>query len=400
MDLLIRKARAFGYQGIVDIAVKGDRIADIGENLQVAGKREIDAGGKFVSPGLVNPHAHLDKALLYDRFSPNLRRGTLSEKIVATREIKKTMTAEDVKNRSLQVIKMAVKTGTTAIRTFVEADPLVEMRAVEGMLSAKKEAKEWLDLQTIAFAQEGWFNSPGSMEMGCEEYVIEALKAGADVIGGNVNRGVWPSSPEKQVDRMFQIAREFDCDVDMHLDNADTPEAFALPYVVQKTVECGYQGRVAAGHVIGIAHVEKKVRDETIKKVKEAGLSVVVLPQRIRLTCVRELVQGGVNVAVGTDNIRNTFAFLGSANLVYFMLLLAELLGVQTDEELVEIYKMGTVNAARAMRLKDYGLEKNKKADLVVFDAPSAQETIINQAQCLYVIKNGRLLVDGGRCLI
>jgi len=399
MELLLRNANACGYEGLVDIAIDKGRIVEIGYNLSIPALKEIAVKGRFVSPGLVDVHTHLDKALTYERVPDNYQRSSLVDMIKATRDIKKQMTAEDVRNRALEVIKMSVVNGTTTIRTYVEADPLVEMRAVEGILAAKQEAKNLIDLQTIAFAQEGWFYTPNSLELGCEEFLIGALKAGVDVIGGNVNKVVWPSDPEKQVDRMFEIALEFDCDIDMHLDNADTAEAFTLPYVIKKTIEHNYQGRVMAGHVVGISHVEKSVREETIIKAEEASLNIAVMPSRIELTCVKEFVRGNVNVSVATDNQYDPFVYLGNANLVESMLLLARLLKVQTDQELLEIYKMGTYNAAQALRLADYGLEKGKKADIVVFNAFSPQETIKTIAKCIYVIKNGKIVVNNSCCL-
>jgi cytosine deaminase len=398
-DLIIRRARAFGYEGLVDIAVKDGKIAEIGPQIRDTGLQEIDAGGRFVSPGLVDAHAHLDKALIFDRKTGNAemdRRETLRDMIMATRELKRGMTPEDVKERALELIKLSVAHGITTIRTYVEADPFIELRAAEGILMAKEEAKDLVDLQTIAFAQEGWFTTPGTIECGDEKYIIEALKMGIDVVGGNVNRTVWPSSPEAQLDRLFAIAREFDCDVDMHLDNADSAEAFSLPYVIEKTLENNYQGRVSAGHVVGIAHVEESIRKETIKRVKEAGITIAVLPSRMRLTCVREFMEGGVNISIGTDNYRDKFVYFGNPSLVERMLLLARIIDTQKDEELVEIFKMGTYNASRALRLADYGLEVGKKADIVVFNASSLYDTIMQLPGCAYVIKKGRVVAEAG----
>ena len=398
-DLIIRKARAFGYEGLVDIAVKDGKIVGIDEQVQDKGRQEIAAEGRFVSPGLVDAHAHLDKALIFDRKTGNAemdRRVTLKDMIMATRQLKREMTPEDVKERALELIKLSVAHGITTIRTYVEADPFIELRAAEGILMAKEEARDLVDLQTIAFAQEGWFTTPGTIESGDEKYLREALEMGIDLIGGNVNKTVWPSSPEAQIDRLFAIAREFDCDIDMHLDNADSAEAFSLPYVIDKTLENDYQGRVSAGHVVGIAHVEEKTRKQTIKGVKEAGITIAVLPSRMRLTCVREFMEGGVNISIGTDNYRDKFVYFGNPSLVERMLLLARIIDTQDDEELAEIYKMGTYNAARALRLADYGLDVGKRADLVVFDAYNLYDTVMQLPKCAYVIKNGRVVVEAG----
>ena len=398
-DLIIRNANALGYDGLVDILIQDGRITDIVKATKDKGVKEIDVGGRFVSPGLVDAHAHLDKALIKDREGSHDSQ-SLRDRILNTRDIKRAMTVEDVKERALELIKLSVVNGITTIRTFVEADDYVEMRAVDGILQAKEEARDLVDLQTIAFAQEGWFNTPDTIENGDERYLIEALKRGIDIIGGNVNKTVWPSSPEEQVDRMFEIAKEYDRDIDMHLDNADNSEAFTLPYVIEKTIENNYQGRVAAGHVVGIAHVDEDIRKETIKKVKEAGITISVLPSRIQLTCVREFLEGGVNVSIGTDNYQDKFVYFGNSSLLERMLLLARLINVKSDEELAEVYKMGTSNAAQSLRLEDYGLSKGKKADIAIFDAKSMYQTVMELPNCLYVIKNGKIVAESGKIVI
>lgn len=398
-DLIIRNANALGYDGLVDILIQDGRITDIVKATKDKGVKEIDVGGRFVSPGLVDAHAHLDKALIKDREGSHDSQ-SLRDRILNTRDIKRAMTVEDVKERALELIKLSVVNGITTIRSFVEADDYVEMRAVDGILQAKEEARDLVDLQTIAFAQEGWFNTPDTIENGDERYLIEALKRGIDIIGGNVNKTVWPSSPEEQVDRMFEIAKEYDRDIDMHLDNADNSEAFTLPYVIEKTIENNYQGRVAAGHVVGIAHVDEDIRKETIKKVKEAGITISVLPSRIQLTCVREFLEGGVNVSIGTDNYQDKFVYFGNSSLLERMLLLARLINVKSDEELTEVYKMGTSNAAQSLRLEDYGLSKGKKADIAIFDAKSMYQTVMELPNCLYVIKNGKIVAESGKIVI
>lgn len=398
-DLIIRNANALAYDGLVDILIQDGRITDIVKATKDKGVKEIDVGGRFVSPGLVDAHAHLDKALIKDREGSHDSQ-SLRDRILNTRDIKRAMTVEDVKERALELIKLSVVNGITTIRSFVEADDYVEMRAVDGILQAKEEARDLVDLQTIAFAQEGWFNTPDTIENGDERYLIEALKRGIDIIGGNVNKTVWPSSPEEQVDRMFEIAKEYDRDIDMHLDNADNSEAFTLPYVIEKTIENNYQGRVAAGHVVGIAHVDEDIRKETIKKVKEAGITISVLPSRIQLTCVREFLEGGVNVSIGTDNYQDKFVYFGNSSLLERMLLLARLINVKSDEELAEVYKMGTSNAAQSLRLEDYGLSKGKKADIAIFDAKSMYQTVMELPNCLYVIKNGKIVAESGKIVI
>jgi cytosine deaminase len=237
---------------------------------------------------------------------------------------------------------------------------------------------------------------PDTYEDGCEEYLLQALMKGIEIIGGNINATVWKSRPEDQIDRMFEIANRFDCDMDMHIDNADDARAFALPYLAEKTIKEQYQGRVAAGHAVGIAHVADHIAYAAMERIREAGITITVLPTRMRLTRVEEFIQHGVNVAMGTDNIRDVFVYLGNADMIETMLLMARILNVGSEAELEEIYKMATVNAAKAARLAEYGIREGCPADLVIFKARSPAETIITQAKRLYVIKNGSVVAEDG----
>ena len=396
MELIIRNAKAYGHNGLVDIGVENGTILEVSASIAAKGDSEIDAQGYFVSPGLIDLHTHIDKCLISDRFPADTDREALSARILNSRQIKLDMSIEDIRSRAAEFYRMAVCNGTTMTRTFVEADRFIGMKAVDGLLQVKQELAHLMDLQTIAFAQEGWYHTPGTYEEGCEEYLIKALERGVDIIGGNINATVWKSRPEDQIDRMFEIAKQFNCDIDMHIDNADDGRAFSLAYLAEKTLREQYQGRVAAGHAVGIAHVPDDIAFAAMDRVREAGISIVVLPTRMKLTRVKDFLRHGVNVVLGTDNIRDVFVYLGNADMIETMLLLARILNVGSDAELEAIYQMGTVNAARAARLTNYGIQPDCSVDLVIFKAHSVAETIITQARRLYVLKHGKIVAQDG----
>jgi cytosine deaminase len=244
-------------------------------------------------------------------------------------------------------------------------------------------------VQLVAFPQEGWFDTPGTLEDGAGSYVEQALGRGVKVIGGNVNASLWPSDPQAQVDATFALAAAHDCDVDYHLDNADVAHAFTLPYVAEKVIAQGWQGRVAVSHIASLAQVSDAQAAQTIDRVREADISVCVLPTRVRLTRVRELMEAGVNVACGTDNLRDPFVRFGDADPLKALLLLAQLTFSLDDASLEKLWSMATTRAARMLRLPHYGLAAGCAADLMVLDAYSVPQAILEQSTRLSVLKAG-----------
>jgi cytosine deaminase len=401
MDLIIRNALVYGKPERMDIGILGDKIVRLQTRIKESGSKEIDAEGGLVFPGFVDPHVHMDKCLVLDRLGAQRDFWALEKRIAAMRELKKSFTEDDVKDRIVRAAQMAARNGTLTTRTHVETDPIVQFKCVRGALSAKSICGGTIDIQTIAFPQEGWVQNKEGSELESRTFVRQAMEMGIDVVGGNVNRSVWESEPERQVDELFDIAGRKNADIDIHLDNSDNPVAFTLPYVAQKTIAQGYQGRVTVAHIPALTAVPDKVARRTIELVKEAGINVCVLPNRIRLTRVRELVDAGVNVTCGTDNMRDAFVGVGHADLLYSMILLAEVTRMGFDEDLEKIFRMGTVNAAKALRINgDYGMEEGKRADVVLLEAFSVPEAIRSHARPRAVIKRGRVIVEQGRFVI
>jgi cytosine deaminase len=224
------------------------------------------------------------------------------------------------------------------------------------------------------------------------------MEKGVDIMGGSINRVFWDSLPEQQVDDLFEFAKKKNVDLDIHVDYSNNPVSFALPYVARKTIEYGFQGRVTVAHVVSLAAVPDRIALQTIEILKEAGITVCVLPIVIRVTRVKELVEAGVNVICGSDNIQDTWSGLGNADPLSMMFLLAHIAEMGSDHQLEKIFQMGTYNAAKALRINhDYGIEEGKNADLVVLEARSMPEAIRFQARKQTIIKRGRVLLHEGR---
>ncbi|MFW7346325.1 MAG: amidohydrolase family protein [Pigmentiphaga sp.] len=386
----IRNAALPGREGRWRVIVAGGRIAEIAPEGDGGRYADAwDADGRLLSTAFVDPHVHVDKALTSDRVDDAVAASDLDAAIRAVRRLKSGFTEQDVAARAAASLRMGLAHGTTVARTNCEADRHVGLRAVAGVRAAARALAGAVDVQVIAFPQEGWFETAGSAEDGAAPYIEQALEAGVRIVGGNVNRALWPSDPERQVDESFALAARYDCDIDYHLDNWDTPESFTLPYVAHKTLAQGWQGRVAVSHIASLAAVGDAEAADAIDAVRRAEVSVCVLPTRMRLTRVLELMEAGVNVACGTDNMRDPFVRYGDADPLKAMLLLAQITRQLHNAGLERIWTTMTGNAARMLRLRDYGMAPGCHADLVLLDAHCVSDAILRQAARLAVFKRG-----------
>ncbi len=239
-QVLVRNAMVWsdGRVAPADVLVADGDVAAVGPSLPAA-PQEIDAGGRLLLPGFVDTHLHLDKAYL----SRDLDEGSgdLEAAIARTSLAKQAFTIEEVHERALRTLNACATKGTTLVRTQVEVDPGVGLRGLEGVLAATDEMAWALDVELCVFPQEGLAMSPAT-----EDLLIEALKRGASAIGG---APYTDSDPRAQIDKVFELARRFDVEVDLHLDLSESLDDMQIEYVCRKTEECGYGGRVTVGHV-------------------------------------------------------------------------------------------------------------------------------------------------------
>jgi cytosine deaminase len=404
MDLLITNARVWDDRPPVDIAIEGERIAAMEPALEVEAARTIDAGGRAVLPGFVEPHLHLDKALLYRR-QPT-RDGTLEEAIRLTAQLKAEQDRDDVLERSRAVLDMAVANGTVAIRAHPDVDPIQGLVGVETGLVVREEYRDLLDLELVAFPQEGIIKAPGTQEL-----MEEALRMGASVVGGcPYNERNWDDS-KRHIDIVFELARRFEAPIDMHADFADDAadqRYAAAEYIAEKTIENGYQGRVSLGHVTSLASLTREEAAPVIERLRDAQVSIVTLPAtdlylggrgdernpRRGVTPVHLLRDSGVNVTFSSNNVRNAFTPFGKADMLQIGNLLAHVAQFGTPHSQAEVLRMATYDAARSIGLDDYGLAEGRQADLVVCDSPVVADVLADIPSRLYVVKRGRLTVE------
>ncbi len=395
MDLILRNARIAGRPdgAAADIGIENGRIAAIEPKL-AAGGREIDLRGRMISSGLIETHIHLDKSSILDRCKAE--KGDLEEAIGEVAKAKKAFTSEDVYRRAKRTLEKCIVNGTTHMRTQLEVDPGIGLRGLEGVFPLIAEYKWAIDIEICIFPQEGLLNNPGT-----DELMVQALKKGGKVVGA---APYTDTNPKGQMDRIFALAREFDIDVDMHLDFGPNPESLDLDYVCELTDKFKYGGRVTIGHVtkLSAAHPERFAK--AAKRMADAGVALIVLPSTdlylmgrhmdhniMRgVTAAHKLLHAGVNCALSTNNVLNPFTPFGDCSLIRMANLYANICHVGARSDIRECFNMITDRSARLMRLKDYGIEVGNSADLVVFDCADPEAAVAELAVPIYGFKRGR----------
>jgi cytosine/creatinine deaminase len=396
MDTILRNARIDDDEidDLVDIGIADGRIAAIEPHLSADG-REFDLGGRIVSSGFIETHIHLDKSRILDRCKSE--KGDLDEAIEEVARAKKEFTPEDVYERGRQTLEKCILNGTTHMRTQLEVDPVVGLRGLEGIRPLIDEYKWAIDIEICVFPQEGLLNNPGT-----DELLIAALENGSTVIGA---APYTDSDPHGQIDRIFELARRFDVDIDMHLDFGPDPSALDLEYVCELTDRFGYGSRVAIGHVTKLSAVPPERLREVAKRMANAGVALTVLPSTdlflmgrhqdhgvMRgVTPAHRLLKEGVNCSLSTNNVLNPFTPFGDCSLIRMANIYANICQVGAREDVVECFRMITTRSAELMRLDDYGVAEGKAADLVVLDCESPETAVAEVVQSLWGFKRGRL---------
>jgi cytosine deaminase len=397
MDLILRNARVVGNEGVTtDIGIDKGRIAVIAPRLAAEGE-SLDLGGRQVTPGFIETHIHLDKSRILGRCKAE--KGDLEEAIGEVARQKKLFTAEDVYARAKVTLERAILNGTTHMRTQLEVDPGIGLRGLEGVRPLIEEYKWAIDLEICIFPQEGLLNNPGT-----DALMVEALRSGGSVVGA---APYTDSSPHGQIDRIFAIAREFDIDIDMHLDFAPTPDDLDLLYVCELAERFKWGGRVAIGHVTKLSTAPPDLLAKCAKRMADAGVALTVLPSTDLYLMGRHMTHGvmrgvteahkllhhGVNCTLSTNNVLNPFTPFGDCSLVRMANVYANIAQVGSAHDTRECFNMITTRSAKLMNLRDYGLAVGKPADLAVLDAETPEQAVAELSPVLWAFKRGKRTV-------
>jgi cytosine deaminase len=396
-DLVVRRARV--ADRLCDIGVAGERIAHLGD--AVEGAIELDADGRLVGPAFVQPHIHLDKVLVGPLLPPN-RSGTLAEAIALLHATKRAATEEEVSRRAGAVIRAAVLAGTTAIRSHVDVDTIGGLTPLRGVAAARADHGDLCEIQLVAFPQEGIERDPGT-----DELMVTAMRT-ADVVGGMPHWEADHDAARRHIEFCLELAVRHDADVDMHVDETDDGRWHSFELLIDAAERFDWGGRVTAGHVCAMAAWEDGYAAAQIRRAAAAGVNVVTNPptnlmlqgredaepRRRGIPRVKELLAAGVCVAAGQDCVDDAFYPFGNADPLQVALIVAHAAQLGTPDEIAAALRMVREDAARLLRLPEYGLIPGARADLVVLDAEREADALREQAPRRWVIRGGRVVAE------
>ncbi|HEU4798235.1 MAG TPA: cytosine deaminase [bacterium] len=401
MDLIVRQATLPGREGPHDVGVRGDRIAAIVPNLPDRATVEVDASGGLVTPGLVETHIHLDAALTVGQPRHN-RSGSLFEGIEIWGERVKSLTHEDVKRRAATALKWMLAHGVTHVRTHVDVcDP--NLVALGALLEVREEVADVITMQIVAFPQQGIYSFPNG-----EQLMVRALELGADVVGGIPHYEWTREYGERDVRTALRLAAEYDRPADLHCDETDDDQSRFLELVAAETIRLGLQGRVTASHATAMHSYNNAYAYRLIRWMRHAGVHIITnpldnsvlqgrfdgYPIRRGFTRVKELLANGINVCIGHDSIMDPWYPLGVGDPLQSCFVMAHYGQMSGREELETMLDLVTTRAAACFGADDYGLDVGKRADLVVFDAPTPVDAVRTMAPRRYVVSRGRVVAE------
>lgn len=392
MDLILKNSQLSTQSQPLDIGIKNGKIAALEKNLSNS-QKTIDLEGRLVISPFCETHIHLDKSCILSRCKSE--KGTLEEAIEQVALQKKSFSENDVYERACKTLEKAISHGTMFMRTHVEVDPTIGLRGLEGVFAAIEKYKWAIDVEVCVFPQEGLTNNPGT-----EELMIDSMKRGARVVGG---APYTDTDSYEQINRIFRMAKEFDADIDMHLDFGNNANHLDINYVCEKTKEFNYGGRVAVGHVTKLTYLDTNDLTSVTKKLSDSGVAVTVLPStdlylmgrdhqhshNRGVVRVHEMLEHGVNCSLSTNNVMNPFTPFGDCSLIRMANLYANIthVGALNFSDCID---MVTNRSAKLLRLPEYGIKVGNNADLVVLDCKSPTEAVAELAIPLYGFKNGR----------
>ncbi len=403
-DLIVRNATLPDGRRGHDIVVTAGRIAEVRPAVAAEAAQEIDAAGQLVTPPFVDAHFHMDSTLSHGLPRVN-RSGTLLEGIALWGELKPDLTAEAIAARALEYCDWAVARGLLAIRSHVDVcDP--RLLAVEALLTVKRQVAPWLDLQLVAFPQDGLLRCPGA-----EAQLLRALDLGVEVVGGIPHFERTMADGAASVRRLCEIAAARGLPVDMHCDESDDPLSRHVETLAAEAVRLGLQGRVTGSHLTSMHGMDNYYVSKLIPLMAEADLGVIAnplinitlqgrhdtYPKRRGMTRVPELMAAGLTVAFGHDCVMDPWYGLGSADMLEVAsmgLHVAQMTGV---EAMRACFDAVTVNPARLLGLEGYGLAPGCRADFVLLQAADPVEALRLRSERLAVVRAGRVIAAAPR---
>ncbi len=394
-DLIIRKARLRQREATVDIGIADGVVKKIAGKITTRGRKVIRADGDLVTESFANPHLHLDKVytlgMLDSRSIESYHGGEMGAAMTAIEQaarVKKKYDQRWILRNVRKALRLAARFGNTHIRAFADIDSKARLIGVKALLKAREEFKGVVDVQVVAFPQDGVVREPGTADL-----VREAMDLGADVVGGIPWIEYTAEDEQKHIDEMFEIARVYDADVSMLVDDAGDPGLRTLEMMATRAIRNGWTGRCLAHHARAMSMYPEPYFRKISALLNKAGMGVVTDPHTGPLHArAQELIAQNVLVALGQDDIADAYYPFGRNNMLEVGFLAVHMLWMTTFPQMEKIYDMITVDAARAMNVESFVLETGAPAHCVVLNAGSVYEALWHHEQPRYVISHGRLI--------
>ena len=394
-DILIQRAQLRGQSGKFDIGITDGKITAVAEGLEGDAESIINAEENLVTESFVNPHLHLCKVYTRQMMDEEALTGYHAEgmgKAMTTIElaarVKEKYAEEWIIKNVRRALAWAALHGNTHIRAFADVDSKAKLEAMKALVRAREEFKGVVEVQVCAFAQDGLRREPGASEL-----MHQAMEMGADVAGGIPWIEYTEADIQAHVKEIFDLAQEFNTDVSMLVDDAGDAGLRSLEAMAVEAIRRNWQGRALAHHARAMELYPQPYLQKIAALLKQAQMTVVSDPHTGPLHArVKELLEEGVNVCLGQDDISDGYYPFGRNNMLEVAFLAAHLLWMTTNRELETLYDMITVNAARAMNLNDHALKVGAPANLVVLSAPNVLEALREHQAPLYTIRHGKLI--------
>jgi cytosine deaminase len=398
-QLILRGARL--ADEVLDVGIEDGRVRQIAARIDEPAQREIEANGRLVSSPFIESHVHLDTTLTAGEPRWN-ESGTLFEGIRIWSERKKTLSHEDVVARATQLLKWQAAQGVLHVRTHADVtDP--EFTGLKALLEVKEKVRGWVDVQIVAFPQEGMLSYPKGVAL-----MEEALMLGADVVGGIPHYEHTLEMGVESVKESFRLAEKHDKAIDIHCDETDDPHSRFLEIMAAEAIRTGMGKRVTASHTTAFGSYDNAYAFKLMGFLVKSGINFVAnplinitlqgrydtYPKRRGITRVKELWQNGLNVSLGYDDIMDPWYPLGTGGMLQPAHMAVHACHMTSRKEVTACFDMVTENAARTLGLKDYGIAEGNPASLVLVDAPDRWDAIRRLAPTTLVIKDGEVIAE------
>ena len=395
MDLIIRNAKLRRQKALVDIGITAGKIVKIQKRIGSKAKKVITAAGKLVTESFCNPHLHLCKVYTLEMLGEAAlsayhgeSMGQAMTAIELASAVKAKYDAKWIIKNVRKNVRMAVLNGNLHIRAFADVDRKAKLEGIIALLKAKKEFEGIVDLQVVAFPQDGVVREPGA-----DKLVRRAMDMGADVVGGIPWTEYTDADAQRHIDLMMEIAKEFDADISMLVDDAGDPGLRTLEMLAVRTIQEKREGRSLAHHARAMCMYPEPYFQKVSALLKKAKMGVVSDPHTGPLhACVKELLREGNLVCLGQDDCADAYYPYGRNSMLEVAFLNSHLLWMTTLADMAKLYDMVTKDAAKAMNVRNFGLKIGGAAHLVVLDAESVYEALTYHKEPLYVVTHGKLL--------